>query len=175
VCFSDLVRGQPSTIIPGLGAVPLHHNPPLSDYGNVENASAGAGSSQRKHRHRAIVADDDTALRHLLGDCLRQIGFEVLEVRDGLELMAAIGKLRETFFPDVVVTDINMPNCNGLSALSAIRSMAPSLNAIVITAFPDDLTTEQAKRLGATAILTKPLDLLELQGLALTSCNEDRD
>ena len=121
--------------------------------------------------HRAIVADDDTALRHLLGDCLRQIGFEVLEVRDGLELMAAIGKLRESFFPDVVVTDINMPNCNGLSALDALRDIAPRLNAIVITAFPDDLTLETAKRLGATAILAKPLDLRELQGLALTSCD----
>ena len=142
--------------------MPLHYDRP-TDYGlNEIDASA-------PRPHRAIVADDDTALRQLLGDCLRQIGFEVLEVRDGLELMAAIGKLCDTFRPDVVVTDINMPHCNGLSALGAIRNIAPGLNAIVITGFPDEMTCEEAKRLGVKAILAKPLDLRELQGLA-TSC-----
>ncbi len=147
--------------------MPLHYDRPSFHDDPLEPPAP----RHAQRPHRAIVADDDTALRHLLGDCLRQIGFEVLEVRDGLELMAAIGKLRESFFPDVVVTDINMPNCNGLSALGALRDIAPRLNAIVITAFPDDLTLETAKRLGATAILAKPLDLRELQGLALDSCD----
>ena len=147
--------------------------PPHYEHPRQSHASISESPRPRPHErpHRAIVADDDTALRHLLGDCLRQIGFEVLEVRDGLELMAAIGKLSENFYPDVVVTDINMPHCNGLSALGALRDIAPNLNSIIITAFPDDLTYETAKRLGCTAILAKPLDLRELQGIALTSCD----
>jgi CheY-like chemotaxis protein len=144
--------------------MPFRLNPTLK-----RKAVTEANARGPEARHRAIVADDDTALRQLLGDCLRQVGFEVLEVRDGLELMAAIGKLRGTFFPDVVITDINMPNCNGLSALHAIRGILPRLKTIVITAFPDEVTNEAAKKIGAT-VLAKPLDLREIQDLALATC-----
>lgn len=112
----------------------------------------------------ALVAEDDGELRHLLGAALEDSGFDVQQARDGLELLASAA-LPETL-PDLIITDIDMPRCNGLSAIGAIHRFAPDIPCIVITSFGDPTTCAEALRLGAEAVLDKPFDIPKFCSLA---------
>ncbi len=112
----------------------------------------------------ALVAEDDAELRDLLGSALSRAGFEVRKARDGLELLANTA-LPETL-PDLIITDVEMPRCNGLSALGAVHRFAPQIPAIVITSFPDEATCAEARRFGAQVVLDKPFDVRSLCSIA---------
>jgi CheY-like chemotaxis protein len=112
----------------------------------------------------ALIAEDDGELRYLLGAALEDSGFNVHHARNGLELLASAA-LPETL-PDLIITDIDMPRCNGLSALGAIHRFAPQIPCIVITSFADPTTREEARRLGADVVLDKPFDIQTFCSLA---------
>jgi two-component system, NtrC family, nitrogen regulation response regulator GlnG len=112
----------------------------------------------------AVLAEDDGELRDLVGTALGNAGFDVRQARDGMELLASAA-LPETL-PDLIITDIDMPRCNGLSALGAIHRFAPQIPCIVITSFADPTTCEEARRLGAEVVLDKPFDIRRLCSLA---------
>ena len=115
---------------------------------------------------RIIVAEDDPELRFAIADALRDERFRVTEVSDGMQLIAEFGHFRDSdpsFRVDLVVTDVIMPRCNGLTALGAIRRICPGIPAIVITgAEPLDSAEREGKALGATAVLKKPVRLADL-------------
>jgi len=64
-----------------------------------------------------------------------------------------------------VISDVVMPHCTGLSALAAIKRMGHTYPFVVITAFGDDHTHNEALRLGAAAVFDKPLGLSELRSM----------
>jgi CheY-like chemotaxis protein len=108
---------------------------------------------------RALLADDDEDSRALLATILRRAGFEVVEASDGQELLERYSAMRSTAHagPDVVVSDIGMPGCDGISATQVLRS--DSLVPIVlITAFDDAATLQSARSAGADLVMFKPVD-----------------
>lgn len=112
-----------------------------------------------------LLAEDDGALRFLLGSVLRRDGHRVLEVPDGEQLVLAHAALppgREG--RTVVLSDLSMPVRNGLSAVEEIRTREPGLGIILMGAFlePDD--APRAAALGA-AFLTKPFELAVMREL----------
>ena len=112
-----------------------------------------------------LLAEDDGALRFLLGSVLRKDGHRVLEVPDGEQLVLAHAALppgREG--RTVVLSDLSMPVRNGLSAVEEIRGREPGLGIILMGAFlePDD--APRAAALGA-AFLTKPFELAAMREL----------
>jgi len=112
---------------------------------------------------RVLVAEDDHEMRCLIASALRDDGCDVLEARDGRELfeiLAAMsppaGRLEP---PDIIVSDIRMPGPSGLDGLAMLRQSTWSVPVIVITAFGDLATHDEARRLGAAIVLDKPFDL----------------
>jgi CheY-like chemotaxis protein len=66
----------------------------------------------------------------------------------------------------VIITDVEMPGLNGLDALVRIHRALPNTPVIVVTGFGDATIRERARRLGASAVFTKPVDLKLLRDTA---------
>lgn len=115
---------------------------------------------------RILLAEDDEELRALLTDALLEDGFEVLEAKNGYELMDAVGRHTDgTAAVDAIVTDIRMPGPEGLFALASLREEDWRTPVVVTTGFGDKATHEEAERLGAVAVLDKPFDYEALREL----------
>lgn len=110
-----------------------------------------------------LLAEDDAPLRALLADVLRADGHEVLEARDGVELLAHIDAalVRQWHRADafVIVADVHMPGLGGLDVLSMLRVACCATPVILITGFGDEETHAEARGLGAVAVLDKPFAL----------------
>src|SRR5256712_3947991 len=116
----------------------------------------------------ALVVGDAPAARQVLRDFLRLRGLAVLEAQNGLEALLSVKQHR----PGVVVLDLNMPRLGGLEALKRIRPFDPTIRVAVVTEDPDAAIHQQARALGATVVLIKPVDLAQLEtalGLALVA------
>jgi len=102
---------------------------------------------------RIIVADDHPVLREGLVAILgTQSDFEIVaEANNGKELIA---KARQ-FEPDVILTDLEMPETDGVEAIKAIRDLLPDINFIVFTAFDTDERIVSAVQAGAKGYLLK--------------------
>jgi len=103
-----------------------------------------------------IVADDETLIRWALGQRLSRDGHVVSEAVDGaaaLDLLAVVPP------PTVVVLDVKLPDMSGLTVLEEIRKRRPDAVVLMMTAYWAGDTLEQARQLGARALLAKPLDL----------------
>jgi DNA-binding response OmpR family regulator len=116
---------------------------------------------------RILLAEDDRDLRLLLATELRKQGYVVEEAASGhglLELLANMALRNETF--DLIVTDIRMPGLTGLSIVEGLRhgltEGTSSTPVILITAFGDEETHAEARRLGAV-IFDKPFDIGEFR------------
>jgi DNA-binding NarL/FixJ family response regulator len=111
-----------------------------------------------------LIAEDDEAMRGLLGTMLKRLGYPVAGLaHNGLE---AVEKTRE-LKPGVLLLDIAMPVLNGLEAARMI--LADSLLPIVVlTGLQDERTLEEARRLGVQAFLLKPLASKEQLRAAIT-------
>ena len=135
----------------------------------------GATPHARRHAHEQnteeglacpvdiLLAEDDRELRRLLATELRKEGYTVEEAGSGFDLLDLLGEfaLRNKAF-DLIVTDIRMPGLTGLSVVEGLRNgITPGTSGtpvILITAFGDEETHAEAKRLG-TIIFDKPFDL----------------
>ena len=66
---------------------------------------------------RVLVVDDEDLIRQVIGTILRRAGFDVDEARDGLEALDCL----RTAMPDLVLTDLDMPRCNGEELCTEIK------------------------------------------------------
>jgi DNA-binding NtrC family response regulator len=112
-----------------------------------------------------LLAEDDGELRKLIASTLRQEGYEVVETANGMELLDALELLLGRRLPYAVVSDVRMPLLSGMDLLAVIRASATDVPVILITAFGDVDTHEEAHDLGAVAILDKPFDMSALTAL----------
>jgi DNA-binding NtrC family response regulator len=122
-------------------------------------------TSPRNRPLRVVLAEDDEAMRQLVTASLSREGFDVVVCSNGAELSAVIQRQIEgkAHAPvDVIVSDVQMPGRTGLECLRGVRQFSEKVPFIVITAFGDRTTYEDAFRSGATAVFDKPFDLQEL-------------
>ncbi len=112
-------------------------------------------------RGRILLADDDEFVRAALARSLTAAGHQVTAVANGRE---AISELDAGSF-DVILTDIAMPELDGIELLRAIRQRDAEVPVVLITGAPDVATAMQAVRLGALLYLGKPVDIAELRGI----------
>jgi len=104
---------------------------------------------------RILVVDDEASARTGLEKLLRQEGFTVRIEADG----AAGLRAADEFAPDVVVTDLRMPQMDGMELLARLRERDRGLPVIVATAFGEVASAVAAMRAGADDYLMKPIDI----------------
>jgi CheY-like chemotaxis protein len=105
-----------------------------------------------------LVIDDDEEMRSLLRFALEKEGFTVTSISNG---RTALGFLAN-FKPDLIIADLLMPEFSGIDLIKELRSNPQFSNTpiIVISAFSTYL--EEARMFGATVMLNKPVDVIEL-------------
>lgn len=107
-------------------------------------------------RRRALVADDATSVRRALSDLLQSVGWEAELYTNGDTAWQAYQRAPERF--DAVLTDLEMPHSNGYDLLGRIRALTPAKPVVVITSRAGRSHQAEARRLGASNYLVKPVD-----------------
>jgi DNA-binding response OmpR family regulator len=108
--------------------------------------------------NRILVVDDEPDLRITYERLLRRSGYRVVTAgsqHEGLSLVMAEP-------PRLVISDLRLPDGNGIEIVQAARALDPPVPVIVVTAFASQALRESARALGASALLTKPFAASEL-------------
>ncbi|MFA5405271.1 MAG: sigma-54 dependent transcriptional regulator [Ignavibacteria bacterium] len=108
---------------------------------------------------KIIIIDDDESTRETLSTYLTELEYETYSAdcgRKGVELVKKIN-------PDLVISDVNMPDINGLEVLKQIKEFDELIQVIIITAFDDMNSTIMAMQKGAYDYLEKPVDINRLK------------
>lgn len=110
---------------------------------------------------RILIIDDETAIAMMLKKMVEKAGYEAKTAANGNDGLA----LFESFRPDLLITDIVMPEKEGLELIFELRRKNPELKIIAISGggrFQYEGYLNSAKHLGANKVFQKPLDLKEL-------------
>jgi len=117
----------------------------------VASSIAKESRSDVVKRRRVLVVDDSPVVRDLVTEILLGQGFDVVAAPDGAEALA----LLERGAPDLVVTDVEMPNLDGFGLLARIRERSLGLPVIMLTTRGSPEDRRRAATLGADAYLIK--------------------
>jgi two-component system response regulator HydG len=103
---------------------------------------------------RILVVDDEATARTGLGKLLEQEGYQVDLAADGIEALESVVE----HAPALIISDLKMPNMDGMELLGQLRARGIAIPTVVATAFGDLSTAVAAMRAGAEDYLTKPID-----------------
>jgi DNA-binding NtrC family response regulator len=121
---------------------------------------------------RVLVVEDDDELRFLLERALKLRGHDVLSAPGAEQALTAL----ETREFDAMVTDLRMPEMDGLALCARARERHPNLKVVLMTAFGSTGNAVEAMRLGVSDFIQKPVDVAQLErALARSSVREERD
>lgn len=101
-----------------------------------------------------LVVDDSTVMLMSLRQTLEMAGFRVETAGDG---QAALKRIQSGVKPDLILTDINMPIMNGLEFIKNVRLILRFTPILALTTESQAAKRDEAKRLGATGWLVKPV------------------
>ena len=107
-----------------------------------------------------LVVDDSTTMRQLIMMTLKKMGCP--SIVDAANGKVALEKL-EANVPDIVLTDIDMPEMNGLEFIEQARSKYATLPIVILSTHGDEVTRDKGLLLGANDYLTKPLSGMKLE------------
>ena len=105
-----------------------------------------------------LVADDDFAMRSLVSDELKEEGYRVVQVSDGLEMLHCLSDVS----PALIITDLRMPH-GGMDVVARIKEAVPKTPVILMTAFGDKETESLAYKWGVSAYFNKPVRMSALK------------
>lgn len=106
-----------------------------------------------------LIVDDEQSYRQLLSLVFEGDGHNLRTATNGREALAAV-KAEPT---DLVITDVRMPDMDGIALLRAAREHQPEIGVIMMTAFASVETAREAFKLGADDFIQKPFDMEELK------------
>ncbi|MEO1237250.1 MAG: sigma-54 dependent transcriptional regulator, partial [Planctomycetota bacterium] len=117
-----------------------------------------------------LVVDDDPIVAESLADFLRGEGFDAATAHDGLEALALLDAVEDRF--NLLITDLNLPRCDGMELLQRLRDRGSDVVPIVITGFGKIESAVESIKLGAADYLTKPLVDEELRLAVKKAANQ---
>ena len=164
--YARHVRGVAGTSILGDGSVAVHMDMTqllagwLQTGSKISMPAAARSSIEAPKLTGVLVVDDALTVRNTLQQLLQDSGYYVKTARDGLEALS----IMQTFRPHVVLTDLEMPNMNGVELTASLRSKPENkdLPIIMITSRSQDKHRELAERAGINAYITKPYNESDL-------------
>ena len=124
---------------------------------------------------RILIVDDELNMRLVLSAMLKKEGFEVVSASHGREALQILQSNKIA----VVITDLKMPDIDGMELLTRISEQRPEIPVIMITAHGTIATAVEALKKGALDYITKPFDLNDLKNIVSkaikTSSLKDRE
>ena len=153
---SDLVE----TLQPSTGDFDLQVKVPEGE-AEPEAAPAPALAAAPTAKH-VLVVDDDAAMRGLLVDVLKSVGYETVEANDG---RAAVEHIR-LHRPALAFVDLSMPRVTGVEVMKEARKYAPGLPVVLMTGYATQVALEALGEEKPYAILSKPFTIGEVVSLA---------
>ena len=110
---------------------------------------------------RILVVDDSAAIRQSISFILNQEGYETVEATDGLEALAVLGKAEAV---DLIITDVNMPNLDGIGFIKKARDLQKYkfTPILVLTTESQGSKMNDGKEAGATGWIVKPFNAEKL-------------
>jgi DNA-binding NtrC family response regulator len=116
-------------------------------------------TSSNTGRLKILVVDDDASILDIVTTYLDSEGYDVSSAINGTIALTLARRIE----PDIVITDIRMPEKDGLTLTAELKSLNADIEVIVMTAFSDKDSILQALRLGVNDYLIKPFELIELR------------
>lgn len=109
-----------------------------------------------------LIVDDERSVIMILRTMLTNIGVgQILVAHDGLEAAAFLDECGDKV--DIIISDWNMPNMNGLELLKKVRSSDPDKAFVMLTGSATQDAVREAKRLNINAFIAKPFSQLEIK------------
>lgn len=115
-----------------------------------------------------LLIDDEPIVGQRLRTGLEKMGCKVEVAQDPKE---ALARIREKRF-DIVITDIMMPEINGIQVLETVKEANPDTQVIIITGFATSELAREAMEKGAYDMIAKPFKPADLRGMVAKAANE---
>ena len=144
--------------IPGQGATFLVQLPVKQAQIDADAVTKAEQVESALNGARILLADDDQFQRMLLKKYLESLGAAVTEAEDG---SVALEVAEQQEF-DLLVSDLNMPNLDGLELLRELRLSGKRLDSLIVTGGTDPDTRQRLKSLGAIGVLHKPVTATDI-------------
>ncbi len=109
--------------------------------------------------NKILVVDDEKGMRDFLSIMLKKEGYEVASAERGEDALKAV----QAEIYDLVITDVKMPQIDGIEVLKTVKDVSPETVVIMITAFATTETAVEAMKLGAYDYITKPFKVDEMK------------
>ena len=109
---------------------------------------------------KVLIAEDESAIREIIGITLKRAGYEVTEACDGQQALNIYAEKNGSF--DVVLLDIMMPNVDGLEVCKRLRNESSTVGIIMLTAKTQEMDKVSGLLMGADDYITKPFSPSEL-------------
>ncbi|MFS2160710.1 PAS domain S-box protein [Pseudomonas sp. Pseusp122] len=148
--FSTLGQGSKICLF-----LPRQHGesiPLESSAGPQQHAAAATGGSGT-----VLVVDDEPAVRLLITEVLKDLGYDVLQAQDGA---TALTLLQSKASIDLLITDVGLPGAiNGRQVADAARSLRPTLNVLFVTGYAENAVLGEGALEPGMHVLTKPFSI----------------
>jgi excisionase family DNA binding protein len=110
-------------------------------------------------RSTILIVDDEEAIRELMVTALASKTRDVLAAGSGDEALEIVKRTDV----DLVLLDLSMPGMNGVDTFREIHMLRPALPVMIVTAYPDSDLMAKALEIGPFSMISKPVDLLQIQ------------
>ncbi len=121
-------------------------------------------------KNKIWIVDDDKSIRWVLEKALTREGLDVVSFEDPSKLLQRF----HHELPDVIISDIRMPNMDGIALINEIKRLAPNLPVIIMTAYSDLDRAVSAFQSGAFEFFSKPFDVDEVVNLVKRAIKESQ-
>jgi two-component system chemotaxis response regulator CheY len=113
---------------------------------------------------KILIVDDSAAIRQSISFILRQEGYDTVEASDGLEALTMLGSVGAL---DLIITDVNMPNLDGIGFIRKAREIQAYkfTPILVLTTESQGSKMNEGKEAGATGWIVKPFNADKLLGI----------
>ncbi len=139
---------------PGQGSTFAVYLPASSAAGADTVLLPKADTDFRGHGETLLVVDDEPAVRHVLRAVLTKFNFKVLTAEDGTAAMLQVAEHSSEL--RAVITDLHMPNMDGLSFVRVLKGRLPGVGIIVASGRMEEVEGDEFKQLGVQAVIEKP-------------------
>ncbi len=110
---------------------------------------------------KILVIDDEEPVRDVLKTALVENGYSVFEAENGKKGVQRFIDVN----PDIIITDVNMPEMSGIDVTKKIKDMKSDADVVIMTGYGTEDLVVQSLRSGATNYIKKPVDFKELMGI----------